>query len=258
MKQYSVITGASQGLGKAFAIDLAKRGHNLILISLPNEGLPEFCDALAENHTIEVIPFEYDLSDADNVLNVSALINTSYEVNLLINNAGLGGTKEFAKIDTAYILRIIHLNVTNTTLMTHQLLPNLLRQPKGYILNICSLAALAPMGYKTVYPASKAFIRHFSLGLREELKKTNVSVSIVNPGAMPTNPDVTKRIASQGTAARLTILPLEKIVKMCIDGTLNRKKTIVLSRLSWVFMKIVPSALKTKLITNGMKKELNN
>lgn len=257
MKQYSVITGASQGLGKAFAEELARRGHNLILISLPNESLPEICSSLVDKHNIEAIPFEYDLAVVSNVSKVAALINEKYEVDLLINNAGLGGTKEFATIDTAYILQIIQLNIVNTTLMTHQLLPNLLRQPKAYILNVCSLAALVPIGYKTVYPASKAFIRHFSFGLREELKGTNVSVSIVNPGAMPTNAEVTKRIESQGKAARLTILPLNRITKMCIDGVLSRKRTIVLNRLSWAFMKFVPTALKTKLITNGIKKELN-
>lgn len=257
MNQFSVITGASQGLGKTFATELAKRGNNLLLVSLPDENLPELCRELSEEYSIQALPFEYDLTQVDEVLSLAKQINENYEVDFIINNAGLGGTKDFTTVEADYILNIIQLNVMNTTLLTHQLINNLLRQPKAHILNICSLAALTPIGYKTVYPASKAFIRHFSLGLREELKNTNVSVSVVNPGAMRTNPEVTRRIDSQGKAAHLTVLPLEKIATKCIEGTLKGKKTIVLSRLSWAFMKFIPTSIKTSLVTKGVLKELH-
>lgn len=85
-----------------------------------------------------------------------------------------------------------------TSLLTHQLLPNLQKSSKAYVLNVSSLAAFSPIGYKTVYPASKAFIHSFSRGLYQELKDTNVFVSVVNPGPMKTNAEVSRRIEEQG------------------------------------------------------------
>ena len=81
---------------------------------------------------------------------------------MLINNAGIGGSKKFSDASGSYIEKIIQLNVLATSLLTHQLLPNLQKSSKAYVLNVSSLAAFSPIGYKTVYPASKAFIHSFS------------------------------------------------------------------------------------------------
>jgi short-subunit dehydrogenase len=187
MQRYAVITGASQGLGKSFANELAKREIHLILISLPNQNLSEFSRELQEKHKINVHYFEIDLSNTGNVLALANQINDNYDVFMLINNAGIGGTKRILDADVSYISKIIQVNVMATSLFTRQFLPNLLKQSKGYILNVASLAAFTPTGYKTVYPASKSFVYSFSRALNEELKDSNLVVSVVNPGAMATN-----------------------------------------------------------------------
>ena len=141
-------------------------------------------------------------------------------------------------------------------MLTHALLPNLLRQPHAYVLNIGSMAAHTPTGFKTVYPASKAFIHHFSLGLREELKDTSVSVSVCSPGAMATNEEVTARIERQGFFGRFTLKSVESIAQKCVRQTLRRKRHIVINPVSYALSKMVPNAIKTPILTRIVKREL--
>ncbi len=124
-ESYAVVTGASQGLGKSFAEELAKRNHHLILVSLPGQGLPELSLELENRYGVQVHYYETDLSIKENVLALTAWINREFSINMLINNAGIGGTKRFEDASCSYIEKIIQLNVLATSLLTHQLLPNL-------------------------------------------------------------------------------------------------------------------------------------
>lgn len=194
-KKFAVVTGASSGLGRCYALELARQGINTILVSLPGEGLVNVAYK-SRFMGVESYIRETDITKKENVIELCGWINANYEVFMLINNAGTGGTRGFVDCSPEYIDTIIQLNVTATTMMTHQLLPNMLRQEKAYVLNVSSMASFSPIGYKTVYPASKRFVQHFSRGLYQELKKTGVFVSVVHPGPMKTNP--TSRAVSNG------------------------------------------------------------
>jgi len=254
---FAVITGASQGLGKSFAQELAQKKINLILISLPNEGLADLCTNFQKQFGIIAVHYETDLSSKENILKLAHWINENYAVKILINNAGVGGTKKFDEASSVYIEKIIQINVMATSLLTHQLLRNLKNQDKSYILNVSSLAAFSPIGYKTVYPASKAFIHSFSRGLYQELKATNVFVSVVNPGPMKTNEDTSRRIENQGFLANMTALKPDKVAKYCIQQLEKRDTVIMVNRFSWLFLKILPIWVKLPMLTNKIKKELN-
>jgi short-subunit dehydrogenase len=253
---YTVVTGASQGLGKSFAYELAQRNENLILVSLPNQNLRELCMELQSRFKIKIHSFEIDLTRKSNVLKLASWINDNFNLKMLINNAGIGGTKEFEKAGVHYLDNIIQLNVMATSLLTHQVLPNLQRHHKAYILNISSLAAFSPIAYKTVYPASKAFVYSFSRGLYEELKDTNVFVSVVNPGPMKTNDEVTKRIESQGFFAKMTSLDPDQVAVFCLNRLEKRDTVIMVNQFSWLFLKILPVWLKLPMLSNKIKKEL--
>lgn len=253
---YTVVTGASQGLGKSFAYELAQRNENLILVSLPNQNLRELCMELQSRFKIKIHSFEIDLTRKSNVLKLASWINDNFNLKMLINNAGIGGTKEFEKAGVNYLDNIIQLNVMATSLLTHQVLPNLQRHDKAYILNISSLAAFSPIAYKTVYPASKAFVYSFSRGLYEELKDTNVFVSVVNPGPMKTNDEVTKRIESQGFFAKMTSLDPDQVAVFCLNRLEKRDTVIMVNQFSWLFLKILPVWLKLPMLSNKIKKEL--
>ncbi|WP_160137392.1 SDR family NAD(P)-dependent oxidoreductase [Chryseobacterium sp. c4a] len=255
-ESYAVITGASQGLGKAFAENLARKNINVILVSLPHQNLKELAHRLEEIYHIKAHYYEVDLSVNENVMKLTEWLNSSFQIHILINNAGLGGTRKFTEVSSDYINTILQVNVAATSLITHQLLPNLLKQPKAYILNVSSMAAFSPIGFKTVYPASKSFIHSFSRGLHEELKDTSVFVSVVNPGAMKTNEDVCKRIEKQGFFGRLTLLNPDKVAARCIQRLFKKDSVIMVNPISWLMMKILPIWIKLPLMTQAIKREI--
>ncbi len=253
-----MITGASQGLGKAIAFELAKRNIPLILTSLPNEGIEQTAAAL-KSTGIEVHFYETDLSQKENVLQLASWVNERFDLQILVNNAGRGGTKPFLEAGVAYLDSILQLNVTAGALLTHQLLPNLLKQEKAFILNVSSIAAFSPIGYKTVYPASKKFIQHFSEGLREELSGTGVCVSVVYPGPMATNEDTRNRLERQGRWAKAGLLPVEKIAEIAVKGMLKKKKRILPGKAVWWarwLLAFMPGAWALRLLTRAVFKEI--
>lgn len=260
MKEYTdntfaLITGASQGLGKAFALELAKRKHNLILISLPKQNLNKLANLIETYYNVKVAYYETDFSSDANLKSLTSYLKEKYAINILINNAGTGGTKKIEDVSLNYINNIIQVNIKAITILTHQLLPNLKEQKKSYILNVSSIAAFSPLGYKTVYPASKAFVHSFSLGLSEELKNTNVSVSVINPGAMKTNPEITARIKKQGFLGKLTLLDPKKVAKYSIKKMFKRKAFIVINPMSWFISILLPNWIKIPMMTSIIKRE---
>ncbi|WP_439182588.1 SDR family NAD(P)-dependent oxidoreductase [Carboxylicivirga taeanensis] len=255
---YAVITGASQGLGKAFAFELARLGRNVVLVSLPGQSLQSVVAAIKEAYNVEVAYFETDFACNDNIMELCEWLNSNFSIDILINNAGVGGTTRFTDVDVNYIETIIQVNVKATAILTHQLLSNLKRQPCSYILNVSSIAAFTPVGYKTVYPASKVFVHYFARGLRAELKDSNISVSVIHPGAMATNPEIVSRIEKQGFIGKLTLLKPEKVAQFAISRLLKKDSVIVLSHLTWVVSKLMPEWLTLYLMTGIVKREINN
>ncbi|QZT37200.1 SDR family NAD(P)-dependent oxidoreductase [Halosquirtibacter xylanolyticus] len=257
-KTFAVVTGASQGLGKAFAIEIASLNRDLILVSLPNQGLKDVAEEIKGKYHVEVIFFETDFTTNENIIQLAGLINKEFNIDILINNAGIGGTRSFSEVNLDYINTILQVNIHATTILTHQLLPNLKRQHQAYILNVSSIAAFSPVGYKTVYPASKLFIHSFSRGLREELKNTGVSISVIHPGAMATNPEITSRIEKQGFMGKLTLIKTDRIAKYAIARLLKKEPIVVLSKLTFFTSKILPEWLTIPLMTRIVKREITN
>lgn len=255
-KKYALVTGSSQGLGLAFAEELAGRGIPLIMVSLPGEGLPDKALSISKRFHIETACFETDLSVTQNVLDLAESVNEKYGLFMLINNAGLGGSRPFLDATAGYINTILQLNVVATSLLTRLLLPNLLRQPESYILNVSSMAAFSPTGFKTVYPASKSFVHSFSRCLNAELKHTGCFVSVVNPGAMKTSAEITSRIEKQGALGKFTLLDPAKVARRCIEGLLRKDSVIMVNPFSWLLLYLVPVWIKLPLMTSIVRREL--
>jgi hypothetical protein len=257
-KQYAVLTGASQGFGKAMAFDLARRKFNLILVALPNEGL-DILSVELQKTGVDVVYYEVDLTDKGKLLTFTEWVNDNYNINMLVNNAGVGGTKNLLESSVDYLDTIIKLNITATTVLVHQLLPNLLRQNnRTYILNVSSMAAFCPIPYKTAYPASKRFVHDFSRGLHQELKKTNVFVSVVHPGPMRTNENVTNRIKHQGFWGALGVLSPEKAAALTLNQLFRHNASILPGKYNyflWVLLTMLPVRIKFYLLTKSFKKQ---
>lgn len=254
-QKYAVVTGASRGLGRAFAEELARRGIPTILVS-SNHNISELCEHLRQTYQVDSNYVIADLTQKEEVLAAADEINAKYEVFLLVNNAGLGGSQAFEATDIKYIDKIIQLNATATSLLTRALLPNLLKQGSAYVLNVSSMAGHTPIGYKMVYPASKAFVNAFSFGLRAEFKGRGLSVSVVCPGAMATSEGIRKRIEKQGFFGKLTLVPPEKVARKCITQTFKGKREILVNPVSYFFSQLVPNCIKTPILTRIVRREV--
>jgi hypothetical protein len=259
-KEYVLITGASMGLGKALAREYALHGKNLILVSLPGEGLQLLAENIRMEFNVDVQLFEADLSENGSIYKLAEWVNLNFDVSYLINNAGIGGTSVFEKCPVEYIDRVIMLNIRSLSVLTRLLLPNLKKQPNARILNVASMASFCPMTFKAVYSASKAYVYYFSRALAEELRETNVCVSVVHPGPMKTNPAVTRNIELQGWFASLCgLLPAEQIASNIRQKLEKGKRFIVpglMNKFNWIVMRAVPIPLQLNLGYKITSKEI--
>ncbi len=258
-KKYTLITGASSGLGKEFAVQCARQRMHLLLIALPGSNLAMLASNLMDTYAVDIRIFEFDLTDTTVFAERINHVTSHYSIDFLINNAGVGGTANMVDCSIDSIDRIIQLNIRTTVVITRLLLPCLLQHTKSYILNIASMAAFTPIAYKTIYPASKAFISSFALGLREELHNTGVSVSVVYPGPIMTNSNTSRRIVLQGLKARMGLLSTSSIVETAIKQTLAGKASIVpgwWNRMNQQLMNLLPVKTKTRMVSGAVKNEL--
>ncbi|MGD0782637.1 MAG: SDR family NAD(P)-dependent oxidoreductase [Candidatus Aminicenantales bacterium] len=240
----TLITGASMGLGKAMAWECARRGMNLVLTALPGERLAETAGEIEKACGVRVLAREIDLTEDGAPARLAAWALENTPIDVLINNAGFGGSRAIENAEPAYIERMIRLNVLAVGLLTHALLPELKTHPSARVLNVASLAACGPLPFKTVYPASKAFVFHWSRGLRAELRKTNVRVCVLLPGPMRTNPDVRSRLDKQGWIGRRTTVSVEAAARLAVRGLFKGRAVIVpgaAAKLNRFLMAVVPT-----------------
>ncbi|MBU1821375.1 MAG: SDR family NAD(P)-dependent oxidoreductase [Bacteroidetes bacterium] len=260
MKNYTVITGASSGLGDAFAHEFARRGHPLILVSLPHEGLNGLAGQLASRYAVLVLYYEADMSQRQAIDEFTAWIETqNIKIDMLVNNAGIGGSSAFQEADADYLDRIIQLNVRGTALLTRALIPLLLQNPHAYILNVSSIAAFSPLPYKMVYPATKAFIYSFSVGLHAEFRERGLRVCVVHPGAMPTNPDIKARLDRQGWLGRLSATSPRYVAQHAVRAALAGSTVIVpgfVNQLNYWAFRYLPRQAVALLASRVIRREL--
>ncbi|MCF8357776.1 MAG: SDR family NAD(P)-dependent oxidoreductase [Prolixibacteraceae bacterium] len=259
LKNFVLITGASKGLGLEFACEYARLGRNLLLVALPGEGLEDICAGLSEEYIVKALYLETDLTQNNSVYEVAKWA-ANYPVDTLVNNAGLGGAGFFDKVDPGFMDSMIMLNVRSVAMLTRLVLPLLLNNKKGYIINVSSLAAFSPMTFKLVYPASKTFVYSISRSLHEELRLKNINVTVVHPGPMNTNKDVRVRMSKLGPLGRMGLVPVEKVAHVTIrKNKRNRPVYIpgIFNKLNWLLMKIVPLSIVLFVVSKVFKKEFN-
>lgn len=260
-KPYTLITGASTGLGKAFALVSARQGANVLLVSLPGEGLQELSGEISSTYGVDAPWMEVDLTEEDALHRVSSWALSKYRVNRLINNAGFGGTQSINGASFEYLDKMIKLNVRATGLLTYLLLPELKSHGEAHVLNISSLIAYSPVPYKTFYPASKSFIYFLSRGLREEFRHEGVHVSVLMAGPMNTNPNVKKRIEALGWKGRFVSLEPEDMAERALKGLWKRKAVIIPglgNKISFLVSRILPASIRIRLLKKVFIEELKS
>ncbi len=249
---YTLITGASRGIGRCMVEKLAQLNHNLLLVALAKTELEETARNVAEQYQVNVISYSMDITDYESVI---AFRNWCYEqdisINILINNAGMGLQGDFEKLSLEDNLSMINLNNQAMVTLTHLFLPWLREFRQSYILNVGSIASYLKFPYKAVYSGSKNFVLAFSNALREELKSDNINVSCLCPGPTITNAHVEARTQEQGFKARMMTVPASDVADKGIKGMFAGKSTIVPGRLNHLaifLIKHLPSSISTKFL----------
>ena len=177
-----IVTGASRGLGKVIAEQLADQGMNLVLAARSKSSLELLATELKKKG-VEAIAVETDVSDQAQLQSlVDTAIRTFGKIDVLVNNAGIEAFRPFHLIETADIEATIQVNLMSTLMLTRFTLPLMLKQGSGHIVNIASTAGKYGPAYGAVYGASKAAMIAFTQALRVELYKTGVSASAICPG----------------------------------------------------------------------------
>ena len=229
-RELALITGESMGLGMAFAAECAARGMDLILSSLPGEGLRETGESIARGAGVKVDCVEGDLSEGATIDALRALLRARPRgPMMLINNAGLGGVGLFSDLPLRHHVATIRLNAIALVELTSLVLEEREQDDRLRILNVASLGSFFPMPSLAVYSATKGFVLDFSLALGAELGR-RASVSVLCPNAILTNACVDGYASELGLAARLACMRPERIARIALDGAAAGKAVIVPGR----------------------------
>jgi uncharacterized protein len=257
---YALVTGASKGIGKAIAYELAKRKFNLVLVSRTVSELENLTAELIRYHNVKVhfIPLDLTLTDSPQRIADWIKVN-NIPLNVLVNNAGYGLWGSFDELTLEDQLNMMQINTVNMVKLTYLLLPVLKEQSQSYVLNIASTAAYQAVPRLNVYSASKAFVVQFSRALKHELNVTSVSVTCLSPGATATNfmdraGMTTKEM--QARAAKFN-MSSEEVAAFAIKGMLKKKTEIIpgfINKVSVALTYYVPKWLAEKIAAGLYKK----
>lgn len=185
---YSLVTGASSGIGECFARALAARGRNLVLVARSGDKLEQLGGELAQQHGIQVERQAMDLAENGAPAKlVSTLRERGIEIDLLVNNAGFGAQGRFWTIPIERQVGMLRLNIEALVELCYLLLPPMVAKRRGGIINVSSTASFQALPYTSAYAATKSFVTSFSMGLTEELRAYSVRVVTLCPGTTKTN-----------------------------------------------------------------------
>lgn len=226
-KNYTLITGSSAGTGKQIAIEFAKRGFNLFLVSLPETGLESFSEELRQTYPVDVLYLSIDLTKRKSPQKVFDFAQQNrLNINILVNNAGLGFNGKLEHLTTGLIDTMVLLNVRASTLLTFLFIPEMKKMGKAYILNISSFAALSPLPYKSVYAATKTYLLFLTQALNSELHETGISVTSVHPNGISSERAM-QNVKNSSFIARMAALTPEQVAKISIDNMFSENTFVI-------------------------------
>ena len=248
---YALVTGASKGIGKAIAEELAQRNCNLLLIARSESLLQQMAKDLTDKFSVQVNYLAIDLaipSASEQIKNW--LSENKYDINILVNNAGYGLSGAFENNTANDYRDMMQVNMNVPITLTHLLLPALKKQPKSHILNIVSSAAYQAVPGLTVYAASKSFMLSFSRGLQYELRNSTVAVTAVSPGGTSTDFANRANLGEKAVKAgeKLNMTPAE-VARLAVDAMFARKTETItgfINKLGAALVWLLPKKLAEK------------
>jgi short-subunit dehydrogenase len=243
---YTLITGASKGIGKAFAYECAARGMNLILVARSQHLLEELQKELSQKNILVQI-HTADLLDHNVHKKIFNWIKeNNWNVNMLINNAGMGYFGKFDEKPLEKHLEVMHLNMDSMIRMAHEFLNTTNPNQKRYLLNTASTGAFQPTPYMAVYCATKSFMLSFSEAIRFELRKQNVNVTALCPGGTESDffsPAGMEKVIEKNVQF---MMKADAVAKIGLNGLLKNKAVVIpglINKAGKVAAQIFPNSL---------------
>ena len=253
----ALITGASSGIGEAFARRLASDGHDLFLVARSGDKLNELCSEMSAKHGITAQYFALDLTEPEAVARCFAeTARLGLDIDLLINNAGFGSMGDFAKLDVERELEMIRLNIGTLVGLTHRYLGPMRDRRRGTIINISSGAGFQPIPFMATYAATKTFVTAFSEAIAAENRPFGVEVIAVCPGSTDTpffeTGKVGREFASKGLETP------EQVVETALRAIGGGRAKVISgwkNRLVARVVSIVPNSLIVRVIAKQLSKK---
>lgn len=251
MSRYALITGASSGIGLALAEALARRGDALILVARERPALESIACELSQRFGVEVL---FRVCDLTEPLQLSGLLyeleQCDYRIELLVNNAGAACAGGFLDQDWQRERKLLELNVFAVSRLCHALGNAMARRGSGQILNVASMAAFQAGPWMSSYYASKAFVLHFSEGLREELAPLGVQVSALCPGPVRTPFWRNARLDLRPLERSQWLMNAEQLALLALRG-LERNRALIVpgwrNRLLATLARLTPRTLARRI-----------
>jgi len=250
----TLITGASSGIGAAFARKLAARGRNVLLVARSEDKLIALCNELGRLTSIRAQYLALDLTKPDDRLQLfEETKKRELEIDMLINNAGFGSMGDFVKLDLEREVEMIELNVTALVELTQRFLGPMRERQRGTIINVASTAGFQPVPYMATYAATKAFVLSFSEALWDENRMHGIHVMALCPGVTETN---FFEAAGIDRPPMRTVQTPEEVVETALRA-LHRQKSLVISGwANWFVVeaeRFVPRSMVTKVAGNALR-----
>lgn len=254
-ENWAIVTGASSGIGKEFAYYFARNFHqlqaNLILIARREHLLSELKEEIIrENGIIKIETIKADLFESEEVQKAFEQASHSRRITYLINNAGRGQYGDFTRYSLHDHTQTLSLNVTGLTQLSYLFIEHARRHDqKSHIINIASIAAYHPLSAFALYSASKSFVKSFSLGLRANLKHTNIKVSCVCPGGTYTE-FMSQSGQNLTRNAHYSMMSAEKVVAISMKNVFKNKAIILpglINKIISLLPRLFPEFLLVKL-----------
>ncbi len=223
----ALITGSSGGIGKAFAAVFAKHKYDLVLVARNGEALHHIAHDLEERFKVKVNYFPLDLSLPNSAVQLyDGVKDVNIQVDVLINNAGVGWSGEFCDAEAEKLMAMLNLNMMTLTELTLLFAQDMKRNRRGKILNVSSTAAFQPAPYLAAYAASKSYVLSLTEALHIELRKYGISVSALCPG--PTGTQWAEEAGMQSSKMFATgVMTAEQVAQKGYAGLMRNKMTIV-------------------------------
>lgn len=254
---YTLITGASEGLGKSYVIECAKRDMHIIGVALPGPELAALQAFVRHNFPVKMEIIEADLATESGCKHVFDAVRVrGLKVNMLINNVGVVITRPFHELPLEDALLQARVNVFATMLLTKYFINDLLTHTPSYLLNVSSLSAYFHLPNKQMYGASKAFVYSFTRSLQAEYYGRNISITVVCPGGLSSNVRSILANNQGGWIARQSITSPEFVAAKSVQACLDGKAVLIPGRLNNVFLflnRLLPDFIKTRITTSQMR-----